>query len=352
MIKRYSNLEDLAQLEPAWRGIEATKRQRIFQTYDWCRLGWVNCLSKTKSNKLYVLEWTQENVFGRVIFPFFVDEWGTLRFIMDCDSDVSDCIYDQGLNHHIAFKEALEYIVADRGIKQIHLEKMDADSEILNFWGASNMKRPTISPINAYSWIDVMATDDFAKSQPQLRSKDKANIRAIRRKADKYILQVLSYSKGHEYPVVAVNYIASHMRKQGIRDNTFFTGGFADFCRDLYKTGMADIIELVDSEGRVVAINFILKEGRRRLSWVFLYTDAHASTELYVKYFYNLSEGENITFDFGSGGYEYKIGTFRPKMRLLFCFSMPLLRRLEFKNRIKALLIDVKRLIKFCIVKH
>ena len=349
MIKRYSSLKELKTLEPRWRELEKAKGIRIFQSYDWCLLGWVNCLSKCHDNMLYVLEWSQENVKGGVIFPFFVDGFGSLRFIMDCDSDVSNCVYESGANHHIAFKEAWEYIVADKTIKQIHLEKMDAESEVLNFWGALSIRESNILPVNAYSWIELTATEDFAKSQPQLRSKDKANVRALRRKAEKYQLRVLSLSAGQKYPEEAVNYIASDMRGKGIREDTFLTGSFSEFCRDIYNNGMADILELVNHDGQPVAINFILNEAHRKLSWVLLYTDSHASTELYVKYFYNYTETDSLVFDFGSGSYEYKTGTFRPNMRLLFSLTMPLASRIKFRFLANSLFMDLKRIIKFCI---
>ena len=349
MITRYSSLEELEQLAPLWKEYGKSQGTRVFQTYDWCRLGWEDCLSKDSRNRLYVLKWSQENIADSVIFPFYVDGAGTLRFIMDCDSDVGDCIYAVGFNHHIAFKEALDYILRDQTINTIRLEKLEARSEILDYWGSLSLRRSKVEPVNAYSLIDVSVSEDFAASQPQLRSKDKANIRAIKRKADKYQLQLLSHAEGKEYPAEVIDAIASSMRKKGIRENSFLLGDFADFCRDVYNQGLSDILELIDAGGEPVAVNFILKEGHRRLSWVFLYTHAHASTELYVKYFYEFTKDMGVTFDFGSGCYDYKIGSFRPEMHLLYRMTIPLTRRARLTELVRTIWTDAKSLIKFTI---
>ena len=341
MIRCLSNIVELKDYYSLWAGLGGQDVLCVFQTYDWVELAWSTCLSAVDGNRLYVLVWSQENLSDVVVFPFYIDANGTLRLIMDEHSDMCDCIYKRGRNHHIAFKEAWEHIQSDKTIKRILFSKLLPQSELLNYFG-SLIHSSCICPINSHSWIEVLPCDDFPASQPQLRSKDKANVRAIKRKADKYRLRVLSKATGDEYPQFDIDTLVSEMKKRGWREPSFMTGCICDFCRGLYEREIAYIIELVASDENPVALNFILKLGSRRLSWIFLYSDCHSSTELYVKYFYSNTSSEPITFDFGTGGYEYKLGTFRPCMRLLFSLTV----ELEKIGKIKAALKSVVRAMK------
>jgi hypothetical protein len=107
-------------------------------------------------------------------------------------------------------------------------------------------------------------------------------------KADKYRLKVSSFKRGDEYPQKDIDRVVGEMMESGRRDTAFMSVEFQSFCRRIYELGMADVVELIGEGARTVALNFILRMGERRLSWIFLYTNPHASTELYVKYFYEL----------------------------------------------------------------
>ena len=344
-IRRISSLDELEELASNWDELLNMRNQEqgIFQSYDWCRNAW-DCILEDLKDELYVLVWRQEKADDMVIFPFCLDRNGVLRFIMDEHSDYCDCVYVLGHNHHLAYKEALEFIRADNRVKQICLHKMDGNSEALNYFAAL-APQSVISKENTYSWIDVTPTDDFAASQPQLRSKDKANVRAIRRKAEKYEL-VVQKGGDSNYPAEDIDTLIDSMRRSGRRQESFMSDGLKRFCRRLFESGRADIVKLVDSAGAVAAINFILRMRSRRLSWIFLYADPHASTELYVKYFYSEAANEPFVFDFGTGGYEYKLGTFRPCTRALFGLNISLDKKLTIRLDFYRLICSAKRFVK------
>ena len=345
-IKQINTVEDLDRIEELWRSLcSRILNCRIFETFDWCWNAWECVLSSEKGNELYVLVWQQDGNDDAVIFPFYLDGKGSLRFIMDEHSDYCDCLYLPGRNHHLAFKEALEFIRADGRVKQIALHKMEANSEVLNYFAAL-APQSQIAKENTYSWIEIAPSDDFAASQTQLRSKDKANVRAIKRKAARFNLRIYSKTKGDSYPDVEVDQIVFEMRQKGIRDDDFMPVTMRSFCRSIYEAGLSDIVALYDECRRVVAMNYILKMDSRRLSWIFLYTDSHASTELYVKYFYSDEIDSLIVFDFGSGGYEYKFGTFRPCTRALLGLTIVFDRRLALKLAFKRLLRASKDVVK------
>jgi CelD/BcsL family acetyltransferase involved in cellulose biosynthesis len=345
-INRINKIEDLDRIAELWQSLcHRIPNCRIFETFDWCLNAWEYVLGPQGDNELYTLVWKQDGKDDMVIFPLYLDGKGCLRFIMDEHSDYCDCLYIPGQNHHLAFKDALEFIKTDKRVKQISLHKMDANSEALNYFAALAPQSQIVKE-NTYSWIDIAPSDDFAASQSQLRSKDKANVRAIKRKAERFNLRVYSMIKGDAYPDAEIDHIVSEMRQKGIRGDDFMTDSMKSFCQGMYESGLSDIVALNDEYGHIVAMNYILKMGSRRLSWIFLYTDSHASTELYVKYFYSDEIDSPIVFDFGSGGYEYKFGTFRPCTRALLGLTIVFDRRLALKLTFKRLLRASKDLVK------
>lgn len=344
MINIVSDTENFKSIEKDWN-LLALDCHYLFQTFDWCYSAWCTYL-QNGVNRLYILVWEQEGRSDKVIFPFYVDATGTLRFIIDEHSDYCDCVYIPGANHHLAFKEALEFIKTDKTITKIELTKLSGNSEILNYWGMLDSKSQ-ITRANTISWIDVLQAEDFATSQEQLRSKDKANIRAIRRKAEKRDIVILK--KGDRFPVEIIKSLRDSMIAAGLRSLDFMPDSLVAFCEDVFNCGQSDIVLVKDNEGVVVALNFILLMGNRRLSWVFLYTDPHASTEMYVKYLNDECVKTSFVFDFGTGGYDYKLGTFRPKLGMLFNLQMDLTRKERAKRLTREGVRIFKDIVKFCI---
>ena len=342
-IRTIEEFKDVAEL---WQAIcDNMTEGRIFQTFEWCFNAWDCVLEPQVVNELYILIWKQENVDDAVIFPFYLDAKQCLRFIMDEHSDFCDCIYVLGRNHHLAYKEALAYILNDKMVKQISLHKMDGNSEVLNYF-ASLAPQAVVAKENTYSWIDVAPSNDFAASQKQLRSKDKANVRAIRRKADKRILRILHTKHGDAFPETDFERLIESMKSAKCRSADFMPESLKSFCRRLYEEGFAEIVELIDVSNTAVALNFLLLMGTRRLSWIFLYSDTHASTELYVKYFYDNQDQGDFVFDFGTGGYDYKLGTFRPCMRALWGMELPLAKRARIAFAFNRLVNAAKTMVK------
>lgn len=345
-ISKIDNNYELKRIESTWQSLcSHIPNCRIFQTFDWCWNAWECVLGPQSGNELYVLVWKQDGKEDMVIFPLYLDSKGCLRFIMDEHSDYCDCLYLPGRNHHLAFKDALEFIKADKRVKQIALHKMDADSEALNYFATLPLNA-VAHKANTYSWIEVLHADDFAASQPQLRSKDKANVRAIRRKANKRTLRILHTKHKDPFPESDFLCLVNEMKRVNRRDVEFMPDSLKAFCRKIYENGCAEIVELLDENNTAVALNFVLLMGSRRLSWIFLYSDSHASTELYIKYFYDNPNRSEYIFDFGTGGYDYKLGTFRPCMRALWGVSVPLSKWKRLEDAYRCLVVSAKKVVK------
>lgn len=297
-------------LEPIWKTLERNPKMRIFQSFLWVREGWRESCIEHPANKLWILKWCQESVGDCVIFPFYIDGKGTLRFIYDNHCDSLDAVYQTGGDRNVCYHEVAEAILKNKAIKSICLHKLSGDSELLNYLGVL-LRGAVIVKDNAYSWLEVQQSNDFIKSLDYMKSKDRADLKAILRKADAKRLEILSASRGDIFPEDIVRGLASAMRTSGTRAPSFFPNPLVDFARKVYSGGGTDIAILYDND-KPVALNFFLTKDNRIVSWIFLNTDNRASTELYIKYLSTECKKRSFIFDFGVGVYSYKIGTFRP----------------------------------------
>lgn len=343
--------EALKDFAPLWQSLcSRIPDCRIFQTFDWCWNAWECVLAPEAGNELYVLVWKQDGKDDIVIFPFYLDGTGSLRFIMDEHSDYCDCVYLPGRNHHLAFKDALEFIKADKRVKQIALHKMDADSEALNYFAAL-VPQASVCKDNTYSWISLAPGDSFLTTQSQLKSADKVRIRGIKRKADRFEMKIYSLAEGVGYPDEIITGLVEKMKSLSLRGGDFMREGMINFCRKLYEDGLSDIVVLYDSDGEAAIANYLLRMDGRLLSWVFLYSDSCAPTDLYVKYLCNKTITKQILFDFGSGGYEFKFRTFRPCTRALLGLNVILDQKLAMRFALRRTLRAAKDVLKLLLRK-
>ena len=315
MIDIINTVEAFERLRPEWEDLERNPSLRIFQTYVWCKSAWDCYVSKESAARLWILRWHQDGKEDVVIFPLYIDGKGCLRFIMDTHSDVCDSVHRLHANRHIAYKEAADCIVSNKRIKCVWLQKMRGESEAMHYFGVF-LPAAIIYKDNAYSWISSDKSEDFIRWQPQLRSKDKADLKAIKRKADKYELCVYG-AGGEPFPEELIHIFRSEMLNNTKREIVFLPNELIAFSQKIYESGIADIVVMKDN-GHPVALNFLLKKDDRFLSWIFLYTDPRSSTSMYVKLLSEFAKAKAFVFDFGVGVYSYKIGTFRPETEVLF----------------------------------
>ena len=316
--------EGLASLRQEWECLEQSNSVRVFQTYVWCEQTWKYIVSKEDGVQLWVLRWSQAGRNDTVIFPFYIDGQKNLRFLMDCNSDTCDAVYGERGDCHWCYKEVADAILNEPMIQTVNLQKLNGDSELLNQLGVF-LPATLVYKDNAYSWVKSEQCDDFIVGQRQMRSKDKADLKAIRRKAEKYTLQVLSAAEGDVFPVDEIKYLRTEMQRLGLRKDCPFSDRAIEFIRQVYLAGGTDVVILREGN-EVKALNFVLKKLNTYLSWVFLYTDSRTSTSMYVKLLTAWAKEHALVFDFGVGVYSYKIGTFRPEMALtysLLCGKTP-----------------------------
>ena len=326
MLKVVENSSGLEEIKPIWERLSA--QGVIFRRPLWCITAWNHYFASKSGCNLWTLFWQDKNDENSVILPTYIDAKGRLRFIFDSSSDTCDAIYSGNGNRHQAYLEFSKRIKSEPRIKSVWLKKMPGNSEALNFLGVF-LRGSFVGRDNAYSWLDVIPSDDFIGSQKHMKSKDRADLKCLKRQSDKFSLRVLSAVTGDSYPAEELRTLRDSMCNAGRRTRGYFPETDVDFTRKIYEDDGCEIA-ILDSQDRPQAINVILKTEARLLSWVFFYADPKTCTSLYLKYFCERRIAKPYVFDFGVGVYSYKIGTFRPKTELTFssCYGKSLWRHI------------------------
>lgn len=352
MITIIDTLTDFEHIKPIWISIEQDNHKlRIFQSYSWCKVAWEDCVSKEQGARLWILHWHQEGKDESVIFPFYIDGKGCLRFIMDTHSDICDAVYGANTtNRHWAYKEAADEIVRNRDIKSVWLQKMAGDGEALNYFSVL-LPGCVVNRDNAFSWLQAEQGVSFIAGQTQLKRKDRDRLKAILRKSNAYGFRILTHANNDAYPVDDIKRLRDGMVGRRRKNSSFLADETIEFMRHLYENGGCEI-PVIEDGAQICALAFRLLKGNRINYWVVLYENKQVTTELYLRYMEEKSKAAPYIYDFGVGAYAYKLGTYRPFLGATFSlyFGQSLLRQLGGLLRANVRL--AKDVIKARLIKH
>ena len=306
------------RLKDEWEILQKNPKMRIFQTYDWCRSAWDYYVSKESGARLWILRWHQEGKNDVVIFPFFIDGHGCLRFIMDTHSDLCDAVYDdKPVNRHWVFKEAAEAIESNNSILSVFLQKMAGASLVLNHLSIL-LPGSIVNKDNAYSWVTSDKTDSFIAGQVHLRNSDRHRLKAISRRSSGLNLEILTNNL-ESFPMETIKRLRRGMVGWRRENESFIPDKLIDFIGRIYSLGHCEIPVLRNKDnGEIKALAFRLLKENYIIFWIVLYDNSHLPTELGLKYMEAKSSKNACVFDYGVGAYDYKLGTYRPNIGITF----------------------------------
>lgn len=316
MIRVVESVEDFRTLESSWLALQSGTEMRVFQTYSWCWNAWQCFLSKESGNHLWILIWTREGTDDCVIFPFYIDGTGTLRFIMDRHSDSCDAVYMGRRNRFLCYKEVVERIQEESRIRRVMFQKMLGCSEALHMFGVL-FPHPVVYRDNAYSWLRLGQTENAVATMAHMKTKDRAVIKSFLRKSGDYSFRIYAQMYGDVFPLREILSMREVMLKETKRTLFFLPDTLLDFSEAIYRAGLCEIAVL-EKDGAIQALSFRLLLGIRVLSWIFLYRDPHLTTLLDARYMQEKAKQGAFIFDFGVGAYNYKLGNFRPETEITF----------------------------------
>lgn len=311
MIETIETEQDFDALATVWRHLDAHESVHVNQTYDWMRAGWDEQKAREPGVRLWIVKWTDGA--DVVIFPFCITQGGVLRFIFEMHTDNLGAVDAVRANRCLCYHELATAIRENKTIRRVCLHKIPLDNDLVHYLPIS-LKGSSVLKDNAYSWLDVPQSENVIASFRHMKSKDRADLKNIFRRSSDKDVRVLSASRGDPFPGSVLEGLVASMQAAGRRGEAFFSAALREFSERMFSCGRMDIAIMSDKAGKPLALNFLLKKDRKHLSWIFLYSDPHASTELYVKLLGDLARTEAFVFDFGVGAYDYKIGTFRPEV--------------------------------------
>lgn len=317
MVTVIETTEGFEGLKAEWERIEQNPRVRIFQTYAWCRAAWDICLSQDTSNRLWILKWEQEEKKDLVIFPFYIDGRGCLRFIMDIHSDICDVVCEiNGKNRYWVYRDVVSAITDNRFIKSVLFQKMENGSEALGYFSVM-LSGCVVSRDNAFCWLNAGKSESFVLTQDQFKQKDRKRLKSMMKKSSSFDFNIMSKTNGDTFPKEDVVRLREFMVGRTRKDTYFLTDEMIDFIQHIYVENMCEIAVLRQMNS-VEALSFRLLKDKHINFWIVLYKDPHLTSELSLRYMCEKTKIASYVYDFGVGVYSYKLGTYRPSVDVTF----------------------------------
>ena len=320
MIEVIDTLEKLDAIKDVWQTLEKNPQMRVQQTFEWTRAGWLHFNSVEGDARLRIIKWQRDSQVGCVIFPFYIDRRGTLRFINDIHCDATNVVCGADGNHHYAFLEVIEWIMTNPEIKRIHLRQMPSGVEALNFFSVL-IRGSIVYRDHGYSWLDVRKSQNVADALPHYKKKDRKKFSTLLKKAADYEYRRYLAGQGDDFPQDVFDRIRECMITSGRRTSQYLDDRLFAFAKDMFAKGIIEVASLSQNGEPHIAAFRLIKDNRR-LCWIVLYDDAKLPTALHSRYMSDLAGERDFIYDFGVGPYGYKLVTFKPMTAPTFSLQM------------------------------
>lgn len=315
--------EKLLSLKGRWEEILAQKcKASVFQTFEWNYYGWKVVESKKYPKaRPYVLYVKRDgHDMQRAILPFRLDSDGVLRFLCTSLTDVQDAIVpSHDDNWSVFFTDIAKYVIGLPEIKGFDLTKLEASSEMLTYLGV-NMPNGEISKYDAHSILKLGNAKELSQLFKHIDSKGRSYIRSLIHSHENLEFRVYD-DPSVKFPFEQIVKLRDYMVASGKRSATACTDEAIHFMETLYQVGLCEIATLIDSRNEFCLVQFQPKMGSRIVFWIVLYKEGKMVSAANAKYMaYKTACSKEVVFDFGTGAYSYKLGTFRPEVIHLFAF--------------------------------
>ena len=346
-IKVIRTLDELDALKPVWdRLFVANERLRVFQTYDWNRIVWEKYHQVERPEEtLYVIHAVHDGKAScETILPLCLTRGGILRFIGYMMSDVLDAISPAHLsNWHAFYAKIIEFIKKQEDVSNVSLWKMDAESEVLQYFGV-HWPNAHIGYQDSYSYFSAEKGATIEDAFPNLTSSGRSELRRISRGFPEYIFKIYSRRNGLDYPRDQIRKLRDWMIANGLRVYAACPDSYLNSMEALYERGLCEVSVLENEVGEFQYASFRVISHRHIVFWVVFYRDKKMTSVADIRYFQEKAKEDAYCYDFGTGAYHYKLVTFRPRVAHLYSVTG---HPLSFRN----FMVDAKGLLRLY-VKH
>ena len=326
MFEIIHDIDGFSALRKDWERMNANNpASRIFQSFEWNLMLWQNFFSQNATQyKLYIVHGKRQNHEEEAILPAFLDSKGTLRFIGDYYSDVLDIVVPSHKgNWHVFFEDFVRFICARDEIKRVYFGKMPATSEFLPYLGVYYKSNgATITYGQTLLTLNVASGETFSSVFPHLNSKDRNALKHIMHIRPDLQFKVYSNAAGDAYPSKKIMDLRNWMVSHGLRANDALPDGLIDALGEYYNSDRCEIAAFENDNGFEM-FSFQIFDGTPQyvVSWVTMHKDRQLTTSANLRYIMEKARTSPIVFDFGTGAYPYKLGTFRPNIHALYTFQ-------------------------------
>ena len=318
MIKVIDNIDVLKTYSDRWEMLlQNDSSASVFQSFDFIQYAWES-MYVNDSVLCILLYFTQSECDLQAIFPFYIDETSTLRFIYDNHTDFCDAIVSDPLkiNYHF-WDEVSSYILSDIGIKKVCLRNIRNNSPLCPYFryffhGAYEYAE------NSYSTLTIeqcVCGEHYSSHLQCLTGREKQKLRQISKKISYLNFRVFdSYS---DQAVHVLNQIIDDMIVSRKRKSNYINQVLPVVLNLLYSDLASIFVTYCGDKAVALKVFLHNRNTAEYISWLMFYTDKKYNQYNIVQSLEYISKKGGI-YNFARGVYGYKMEKFRPQIHNLY----------------------------------
>lgn len=318
MFKIIRKQDQFEEFKEDWNKLwQLSPNATFFQTYDYNIIASERFIVCNNKNELHVLIHSNGDNVIDSIFPFYIDSSKRLRFINDIHTDFCDALFLEGINHYSVIEELYQHIQKEKRISGVFLDNLSDASPLLPYLKVF-MQNAFVFSQTEHSYIKCNKSDNPISSLTHLNAKERNRLNNNYKKSKGTELIIFA-KDNNEYPENDLIFLKQQMIDKKIRSGSYLDEKMFAFIKELYLASLIEIPILYENNSPVSAgIIFINKKNSYAMRWIILYRESKYNLWNNIHYFINKVYVENITIDFGRGGYDYKMQNFKPDVKNLY----------------------------------
>jgi len=322
-IRVIDTVEEFFSIKSAWESLWKYSRSTVFQSYTINAEAYTQLLSH-KTLQIILLE---EKKSIKAIFPCYIDNNKTLRFINDDHFDFCGPIISEGIVSNKIFKLFAKFVQDNKKVSQVFFKNLyNAQvSSLLNY----HFKKCK----SLFSEVQHCLIDNF-NEWGQLTSSEKSELKRIKNKFSQATTTRLS-----AFPKQDLESLMNVMVKHGLRKQNFYNKTFIHWMESIFERGLMEVWRF-EQDGQLLSLSCHLVSKESRVVWIDFYDPKpYANIAHYICFLENLEEK---SISLGRGTYGYKMNNFNSIPVDLYSFY-------HSKNSIVFIISEIKRVCKIYI---
>ena len=319
-IRVIDTVEDFFSIKSTWESLWKHSRSTVFQSYSINVEAYTQLLSH-KTLQIILLE---EKRSIKAIFPCYIDNNKTLRFINDDHFDFCGPIISEGIVSNKIFKLFAKFVQDNKKVSQVLFKNLyNAQvSSLLNY----HFKKCK----SLFSEVQHCLIDNF-NEWGHLTSSEKSELKRIKNKFSQATTTKLT-----AFPKEGLESLMNLMVKQGLRKQNFYNKTFIHWMNSIFDKGLMEVWRF-EQDGQLLSLYFHLVSKESRVVWIDFYDPKpYANIAHYICFLENLEEK---SISLGRGTYGYKMNNFNAIPVDLYSFY-------HSKNSIVFIISEIKRVCK------